>query len=307
MIPVYEANNLTGPARREKGEIHMFTRTRIRNAAWLVVILALFTACGGVSGGDYTINAGNWPGEWPWFWPEKADFIVDGSFSDSVPVAGHSSIRLDAVNGEIKITGQPGATSVIVTAELQVGSNASRLDAEAGLTQLGVLVADGADEIFVQTVQPNTMDGRQYVVNYTITVPSDIAVDVTQVNGHVNVLNIESSLFVEVVNGNVYLSDIFGVATVDVDNGSIDGTVTLSPGGEIILSTGIGDIDLRVPKSTSADLTAHADFGAITWDNLDLLNPVDTNQSLTGTLGDGAGLIDLETWNGNIDVTGFNG
>jgi hypothetical protein len=307
MIPVHEANNPTSPARREKGEIHMFTRTRILHVAGVIVALALLTACGGVSGGDLTINTGDWPGKWPWFWPDKADFIVDRSFSENVPVAGHSVIRLDAVNGEIVITGLPGATSVFVTAELQVGSNVSQQHAQEGLDQLKVLVADGADEIFVQTLQPENMDGRQYVVNYTINAPSDLAVDVTQVNGHVTVLNIESPLFAEVGNGNVYLSDIFGVATVSVEDGSVDATVTLPPGGEVMISTGIGDIDLRVPKSTSAELFALVGFGAITWDNLDLLNAVHTNQSLTGTLGDGTGLIDLDTRNGNVDVTGFDG
>lgn len=307
MILAHEATNPPSPARREKGEIHMVTRTRILQVAGMIVALALLAACGGVSGGTYTINTGDWSGEWPWFWPDKARYVVNGSVLESLPVAGHSRIRLEAGNGEIAITGQPGATSVTVTADLQVGSNVSRLDAETGLNQLGVLVADGSDEIFVQTLQPNNLDGRQYVVNYNITVPDHLAVDVTQVNGHVTVSSIESSLFIEVKNGNVYLSDIIGVATVSVDDGSIDGSVTLPPGGEIMLSTGIGDIDLRVPKSTSAELSALVGFGAITWNNLDLLNAVHTTRSLTGTLGDGSGLIDLDTRNGNIDVTGING
>jgi DUF4097 and DUF4098 domain-containing protein YvlB len=272
----------------------------------MIVGLALLAACGG-GVGNMTFNTGGWPGEWPWFWPDKSDFIVDRSVSESVPVAGHSRIRLDAVNGEVVITGQPGAASVTVTAELIVGSNVSRLDAETGLDQLGVFVADGSDEIFVQTMEPINHGGRQYVVNYTITVPSHLAVDVTQVNGHVTVLDIESSLFVEVGSGNVYLSDIFGFATVSVDVGSINGTVILPPGGEIMLSTVNGDIDLRIPASTSAELSALVEFGAITWDNLDLLNVVHTNRSLIGTLGDGTGLIDLDTRNGNIDVTGFDG
>jgi hypothetical protein len=311
MILVHEANNPTSPAKREKGEIHMFTRTRILHARRMVVVLALLTvcalalltACGDVSGPSFTVNTG----DWPWFWPDKATYIVDGDYSENVPIAGHSRIHLDAVNGEITITGQQGATSVTVTAELQVGSNVSRLDAETGLNQLGVLVADRSDEIFVQTLQPKNMDGRKYFVNYTITVPSDLAVDLYQVNGHVTVLDIDSSLFVEVENGNVNLSDIFGFATVSVDSGRVYGTVTLPPGGEIMLSTVNGDIDLRIPTSTSADLSARVGIGAITWDNLDLLNAVHMTQSLTGTLGDGTGLIDLDTRNGNIDVTGFDG
>ncbi|HEU5361602.1 MAG TPA: hypothetical protein VFU42_10645, partial [Candidatus Deferrimicrobiaceae bacterium] len=160
----------------------------------MIVALALLAACGGGGVGNMTIHTGSWPGEWPWFWPEKATFIADGDFSETVPVAGHHRIRLDAVNGEIVVTGQPGATSVTVTAELVVGSNVSLPDAEKGLNQLRVLVEDGSNEIVVQTLQPTNLDGRRYVVNYWITVPSDLAVDATQVNGHVTVEDIEGSL-----------------------------------------------------------------------------------------------------------------
>lgn len=285
----------------------MTTRTRKQIAAGMVVAMALLAACGGVSGPSFTVNAGGWAGEWPWFWPDKAKYIVDGDFFENVPVAGHGRFRLDAGNGEIVITGQPGATSVTVAAELIVGSNASRLDAESGLTRLAVIVSDLPDEIFVRTLQPENLDGRQYIVHYAITVPSDLAVDVTQANGHVNIENIEGSLFVEAANGNVYFTDIFGFVTVSVEHGSVDGSVTLPPGGEIMLSTVSGDIDLRIPRSTSAELSALVGFGAITWDNLDLRNAVHTSKSLTGTLGDGTGLIDLDTRNGNIDVSGFDG
>ncbi len=305
MIRVHEADNPTSPAWREEGEILMNARTRKMLAAGMAVALALLTACGGGGGPNFTINTNT--GTWPWFWPDRASFIVDGHVSENVPVAGHSRIRLDAENGKITVTGQPGATSVTVDAELIVGSNTSRQDAEAGLTQLRVRVTDMSDEIVVQTLQPTALDGRRYVVNYRITVPIDLAVDATQVNGHVTVSDIESSLFVEVANGNVRFSDIFGAATVSVDDGSINGTVTLPLSGEIMLSTFNGDIDLRIPTSTSAKLSALVEFGAITWDHLDLLNAVQTSRSLTGTLGDGTGLIDLDTRNGNIRVVGFDG
>ena len=307
MNRVHETNHPTIPARREKGEIFMFPRTRIVLVAGMIVALALLAACGGGGVGNMTIHTGSWPGEWPWFWPEKATFIADGDFSETVPVAGHHRIRLDAVNGEIVVTGQPGATSVTVTAELVVGSNVSLPDAEKGLNQLRVLVEDGSNEIVVQTLQPTNLDGRRYVVNYWITVPSDLAVDATQVNGHVTVEDIEGSLFVAVENGSVHLSDIVGFVTVSAENGSIDAAVTLPLGAEIMLSTVNGDIDLRIPASTSAELSALVGFGAITWDHLDLLNAVHTSRSLTGTLGDGAGLIDLDTRNGKIHVTGFGG
>ncbi len=286
---VHEATNPESPARREKGEISMVTRKGMIQVAGMVAALALLAACGGVSGGDYTINAAGWTGNWPWFWPEKARYIVDRDFIENVPVAGHDRFRLDAANGEIVITGEPDATSVTVTAELIVGSNVSRQDAESCLTRLDVIVSDRSGEIFVQTLQPDYVNGRQYIVNYTITVPSDLAVELYQVNGHVTVENIENSLLVTVENGSVY------------------GTVALPPGGEIALWTGNGDLDLRIPASTSAELSALVGFGVITWNNLDFLDFAQTERSLTGTLGNGAGLIDLDTRNGNIEVTGFGG
>jgi len=291
LIQGHVEDNPAIPAWREKGEILMFARTRILQVTGMIVALVLLAACGGVSGGTYTINAntGGWPGKWPWFWPEKSEFIVDKPFSENVPVSGQGRIRLDAVNGEIVITGNPGATSVTVTAELVVGSNVSQPDAETVLNQMEILVSALPDEILIQTLQPGRMDGRQYLVNYTINVPSDLSIDVTQVNGHVTVENIENSLLVTVENGSVY------------------GSVSLPPGGEITLWTGNGNLDLRIPTSTSAELSARVDLGAITWDNLDFLNVVQTDRSLTGTLGNGTGLIDLDTGNGNIVVTGFDG
>lgn len=267
----------------------MFTRTRILQVAGMMVGAALLAACGGVSGGDYTINTGGWSGEWPWFWPNKPKFVANRDFSKNVPVAGQSRLRLDTVNGEIVITGEPGATSVTVTADLRVGSNVSRPDAETGLTQLEVTVSDLSDEIIVRTLQPINLDGRQYAVNYTITVPSNLAVEVTQVNGHVTVDDLENSLL------------------VTVENGSVFGTVTPPPGGEITLWSENGDLHLQIPTSTSAELHARVRLGSITWDNLDFTNLVQTTQSLTGRLGGGAGLVDLDTGNGNIVVTGFDG
>jgi len=287
VIQGHEEYNPAIPVWREKGEILMFARTRILQFTGMIVALVLLAACGGVNGGTYTINADT--GDWPWSWSDKAEFIVDKPFSENVSVSGQGKVRVDAENGEVAITGQPGATSVTVTAELIVGSNVSQPDAETGLKQLGILVSDLPGEILVQTVQPASLNGRQYLVKYNINVPSDLSVDVTQVNGQVTVENIENSLL------------------VTLENGSVHGTVSLPPGGEITLWTGKGNLDLRIPTSTSAELFARVGFGAITWDNLDFLNVVQTDRSFTGTLGNGTGQIDLDTGNGNIDVTGTDG
>ena len=261
----------------------MSTKTVIQYAVGVTFALVVLTACTG----DVNVGSPNSGGGGNWSW-SSPPFIDKKNFSREVQVENHMRMRLDAVNGELTITGQPDATSVMVSAELRVGSHESWEDAETRLEQLEVLVTDLSDEILVQTQQPDNTQGRQYVVDYTITVPSNLEVDVNQVNGGIHVEDTANSVFVKAMNG------------------SIDSTVSLPLHGEISLSMLNGDIDLRLPTSTSAELSAFVDNGSITWDNLNLPDAVHTTQSLTGTLGGGAGVIWLETTNGNIDVIGFD-
>jgi len=260
----------------------MSTRSLIQLIGMLVLAVALLPACGDVSGGDFTVERGNWP--WPWL--HDADVFVDDTFTEEVPVRDHLRIRLEAVNGQVWVTGRPGADSVRIAAELRVGSH-SFADALEGLGQLEVRVTDRPDEILVQTVQPHDAKGRQYLVTYTITLPPDLEVDLTQANGHVTVEGVGAAVFVDVVNGN------------------IDTRVAAGGAAEIRLSAVNGALDLRIPTGTSAALSAFTGNGTISWNNLDFVDLVHKDRSLEGTLGDGAGVIDLETTNGNIEVTGI--
>jgi DUF4097 and DUF4098 domain-containing protein YvlB len=279
----------------------MSSRSLINFFAKTIFALALLTACGGGSDINFNFEGNNWP--WPW--QSNADFFINKQLSQNVDVTDPKNLILEGVNGEIKITGQPGGDSVMVTAMARVGSDTIE-DAQMGLEQLDVNVTEEEDLISVQTIQPKNTNGRQYVVDYTIIIPSDLTVNVSSVNGHVIIEDIDNSVFVVLTNGNVDFSNIYGDATVSVANGNINGTITLPSDGEVMISTVNGDIDLGIPTSTSAELFGLVNNGTIGWDNLDLGNVQSTNKSLQGTLGSGAGLIDLTTVNGHISIVGFN-
>ena len=286
----------------------MSTLSFFKYVSGMVFALILLIGCGG--GGDINFNVGNNKGInnleiRPWPWQTNADFFVQKTFSQNVTIEGHTNLWVDGENGEVEIIGQPGGNSVQVNAIARVGSS-TFLDAQTGLNLLEVSLTSANNEIAIQTTQPGNPGSRQYIVDYTITVPSDLAVSVSLVNGHVTVNDIGNSIYIVVENGNVDFADIYGDATASVDNGDIVGTAILPPGGEVVLSTVNGDIELDIPKSTSAGIFALVSSGAIRWDNLDLKNVISTNKSLQGILGDGTGLIDLETTNGYIDVIGFN-
>lgn len=279
----------------------MLTQSLTKHIGGMIFLIALLTACGGGGGINFTFEGNNWP--WPW--KTNADYFAGKTFQQDVMVSDHMSLHLDGINGEVHVTGQPNAGSVTITAEARVGA-ATFIEAQTGLKQLEVSIKDKNGEITIQTVQPDNTLSRQYIVDYTLSIPSDLAASVSLANGHITVTDMEKSIYVILENGHVHLAGINGDASVNVDNGDINGSIFPTVQSEIVLSTVNGNIDLSIPTSASAELFLLVDNGTINWNNLDLINAQYTNQSLQGILGQGSGLIDLETVNGSIELTGLD-
>ena len=285
---------------REGGFI-MKMRTFIQLTTGLTLILILLTACGG--GGvesNFTLNNDGFDIQ-----SSEPEFFAQETLTTELPLLNHMKIRLEAIRGDIKITGQDDADSVTVIAQKWVGSE-SLEDAEMHLDELEVLVTDEIDEVLVQTFQPENKQNRKYIVDYQVILPSNLETDVMLINGHVSVLDVQNSVLIDVVDGDVFLSNIAASAAVSLSNGSIDSTVVLPLDGEITMYTDKGNIDLNIPISTSAVFAASVINGSISAYNLEIADAIQTTHSLTGTLGNGEGMIDLGSINGNINVLGLN-
>lgn len=278
-------------------------RIFIQLAAGLPLILIFLTACGGGGSGVETNFSINNDGSDFKF--SKPEFFAEGTFASELPLAGHLKVRLEAANGDIVIDGVDGINSVTVLGRKWVGSDSVQ-DAKIHLDELKILVTENTNEILVQTLQPQNSKVRQYSVDYHITIPSDLEVEVILDNGDIDVRDVQNSVMVNAVNGDVLLSNIIGSAVVELVDGSINSSVTISPSGDIRLSTDNGDVDLSIPTSTSAEFAAYVVNGTITTSNLEFDAFEQNSNSLTGMLGDGEGLIELDTVNGNIRVVAFN-
>jgi DUF4097 and DUF4098 domain-containing protein YvlB len=160
-------------------------------------------------------------------------------------------------------------------------------DAQTHLQQLQVQVSELANEVLVETIQPQESQGRNYAVDYRITLPRNFEV------------------FIESTNGDVKVRDMLASAHVDLTNGSIEGKVDLPRDGTVDFATVNGAIALAIPHNTSADFSASVSHGNIELSNLTLQRENRTSSSLQGRLGDGRGMITLRTTNGDISVTGY--
>ena len=294
-----------------KGRIRMFDIKAFINlflgksASVLIVFLCLlfFYGCVDVTGPEI-----NFPDIFPGsgFKDINPDFMVEKTYQAEFPVGNQIRVNVEAINGEVMVTGQIDADSVLVTAYLSVSSD-SHQDAEIHIDDLQIQATKIENEILLQTVQPKNSAGRQYIVEYDIIVPLDFEVVTTQVNGSIMISGIENNVDVSNTNGDVTLTNIFGGVTAGVVNGSIEGTVVLPVGETVDLFADNGSLKLLIPTSTSADFSAHVGInGSISDSNLDITDSMRTNHLLTGAIGNGEGSIELGTVNGNIEVIGFN-
>ena len=215
----------------------------------------------------------------------NTDSFAEEPFSFEFERKTRTVFRLEGINGKVQLTGMPDISSITVSGERRVGSESVE-DARAHLEQLKVEVEESETAITIRTDQPSKAEGRNYEVNYEITLPPDLEIDVGNINGQIEA------------------EDLAGNATLKLVNGEITASITLPPEGRLELRVVNGNINLEIPSGTSAEFSAAVTNGSIATPNLSLADATSSPHSLTGTLGEGKGTISLFTVNGTISVTG---
>ncbi|HEY8470102.1 MAG TPA: DUF4097 family beta strand repeat-containing protein [Longimicrobiales bacterium] len=126
-------------------------------------------------------------------------------------------------------------------------------------------------------------------------------------SGRVEARSIEvDSLTVDTGSGSVSLADVSArVIKVDTGSGSVR-LGLLSDVDELEIDTGSGSVTLSVPEALGADITVDTGSGGITFDI-----PVQAREirrsRLRGTIGDGAGRIEIDTGSGGVRLVRASG
>ncbi len=234
---------------------------------------------------------------------DSRDFSAEEPFTFAVSVENQSRFELEGVSGTIVVTAEAGASEIAITGKRRVESH-SHEDAQQHLEELDVSVKSFENKISVRTIQPNNTQNRNYIVDYTITLPEDFDVSVVNVSGNIEINSVEGVVRINSVSGDVSLNGIVGDTFAGVVSGVIQADITLPVDGIIELNTVSGAIGLNIPANTSAEVVVTVVSGVIRTSNLELQNINQTATSLRGTSGAGEGTITLGSVSGNIAVSG---
>ena len=234
---------------------------------------------------------------------------LDQTFDRTYDVRPGAHVVLDNVNGRVTVTAwnQP---RVRVRAEQHVESHDAGL-AKKTMTGLVNVAADG-NGLRIHTNHPKNPDGFfawlagmtvQTRVDYEITVPRSMNLDLETVNGTVTASNVSGVLRFSTVNGRIIIERCAGELEASTTNGGIAAELlTVTPGRPVKLSTTNGRIMVALPRTIAARVDAATTNGAINSD-IPVLTTSASKHSLRGTInGGGNAELRLHTTNGSIEI-----
>lgn len=234
----------------------------------------------------------------------QTEAFVSQPFAFQIPLETEKILRLKGINGEISITGSSTATAVMVRGEKQIGS-ARYEDSRAHIADISIRHSRLSDIIFVETEQPRNNNDFTFIVDYTITVPRNFEIQVENLNGDVLISSTDGKITVQNKDGSLGLSDINCSVFVELLNGNLSGDLTLPLDGTLDCHVANGKVDLRVPAKMSTLFIADVVNGSIHVSGLNLEPEVQTPQFLQGRCGEGRGMFAIRAVHGSIFVQGI--
>lgn len=230
------------------------------------------------------------------------------TFDRTFDVRPGSNFTLENTNGHITVRSWNQAR-VRVVAEKRVESR----DADAAkkaFAELRIEPAVSADGVHVTTHYPKRNEGLfdwlagtnvSVTVNYEITLPRSMNVDLDNTNGSIDISDVRGSMRVSNTNGHIEFLRCAGDVDAETTNGHVKAELSEVTVKGIHLETTNGRITVSLPRAINARLDAETTNGRV---NTDL--PVATTRSektsLHGTINRGGTDVRLRTTNGSIEI-----
>jgi hypothetical protein len=243
----------------------------------------------------------------------ERDFRWDGSVSSGRWVYARNlngSVKVErATGGRLEVTavkrwrrGDPADVTVEVT---RVGNG----QGDVLICALWRDVTEECDEQGYRTENRRRDRGRwdrdnndDVSLEITVRVPDGVKIDVSSVNGGLDISGATAEVEAHTVNGGIEARSSGGPVNASTVNGEIDVRMGAIGSGNLDFSTTNGSITVTVPDGLNADITMRTVNGSVGSDFPMTVNGRISPRRIAATIGRGGMKIDLSTVNGSIDL-----
>ena len=214
-------------------------------------------------------------------------------------------LEIGNVNGKIDV--RPGDGNTIEVVAEKIAHGATKEAAKEALDRIEIKDEASASLVKIETkIQRNSgglFSGGNLQVQYTIRVPANLEVNVSTVNGGVEVTGLAGRVNAEATNGGIRGRDIGGAFEATTTNGGVDVELSKVAEAGVKLETTNGGIKLRLPTDAKASISARIVNGGIDTDGL-TLDTIGENsrRRLDAQMNGGGPRIQLEGTNGGITI-----
>ena len=222
---------------------------------------------------------------------------VSEEFHTTVPLSANGRVSLENINGNVEITGWERN-------EVQIDAVKSARDQER-LNEAKIEVEGSGDAVQIRTRYPEgRTNDNPASVHYTLHVPASASVDkVNLVNGSLEISQVSGEVNASLVNGTLRAHDLSGRAKLSTVNGSNNVEFrSLTNVSEVRINAVNGSINLVLPSSPNAQISASTVNGNIKSDFPMQIESGFVGRHLSGTLGSGGTRIELSNVNGSTHI-----
>jgi DUF4097 and DUF4098 domain-containing protein YvlB len=222
---------------------------------------------------------------------------VTEEFHRTVPLNANGRVSLENINGNVEITGWDKN-------EVQIDAVKSARDQQR-LDEAKIEIEGSGSEVRIRTRYPEAPSHDNLAsVHYTVHVPAGAELDkISLVNGSLDVSQVRGEVNANLVNGKLKAHDLAARAELSTVNGSSEVSYgTLANVSEVKISAVNGSINLVLPPSPNAEVSASSVSGSIKSDFPMQVESGFVGHRLNGTLGSGGTRIDLSNVNGSTHI-----
>jgi DUF4097 and DUF4098 domain-containing protein YvlB len=222
---------------------------------------------------------------------------VTEEFHKTVSLNANGRVTLENVNGNVEITGWDKN-------EVQIDAVKSARDQQR-LDEAKIEVEGSGDAVRIRTRYPEGhANNNPASVHYTLHVPAGAQLaKISLVNGSLDIAQVRGEVNANLVNGKLKAHDLAGRADLSTVNGSSEVAYsTLNSVSEVKISAVNGSINLMLPASPNAEISASTTNGNIKSDFPMQIESGSVGRRLKGTLGSGDTRIELSNVNGSTHI-----
>ena len=184
-------------------------------------------------------------------------------------------------SGAVTVTGADVDTIQVKAVKTAYDSTQARADAEVKTIKYTIEQTGGTITLKYELPKSMNFDNNVNRVDFVVTVPHEIVVDINTNNGKVDVANTKGSVTVKNSFGDITAENIEGALSVHTNSGDVNATSIVANDENIDLGSDFGAVILK--KAGAKDITLDSNSGAIMLSEVRAIGDITTKTDFGNT------------------------